>query len=126
MGIPYHLVDEHEGVVLQTIGDASADALRQAGIAVQTGAPQLLVATVTHYWMDGYMGYSAVVAVRYELRNASGHAVWSGEARGQAGGTSKWSIETLGEALFQRALTQLASSVGTQFKSAAFRAVVGS
>jgi hypothetical protein len=121
VGIPNSLDDGDENVVARTVGEATADALKRAGLGAQ-GGPKALVATVTEYWMDGYMGYKAGITVRYDLQRPAG-PLWSQEVKGQAGGTSLFSggPDAVGEKLFGAALADLASKANNEFKTPKFQ-----
>jgi hypothetical protein len=121
VGIPSDVEDRQQDVVPRTVTDATADALRKAGVGVQPGG-KVLSASVKEYWMDGYMGYSANVVVDYMLTDAAGKSLWSAQVKGAAGGTSMFkSPASMTEDLFGRALGELAENASKQFNSAAFQ-----
>ena len=85
IGIPSGIDDKDPDVVPRTVSEATTDALKLAGVGVQGGQKRLL-ATVTEFWMDGYMGYKAGVTVQYALQGPSGAPLWTQEIKGAAGG----------------------------------------
>jgi hypothetical protein len=126
-GIPQGLKDGDPLVVTRTITEATADALKLAGLGAGGGA-KTLVATVTEYWMDGYMGYKAGVTVNYALQAGTGGApLWTQEIKGTAGGSSFGASgpNAMAEKLFGAALTDLANKASAEFKSPAFLAAMG-
>ncbi|MGH3054487.1 MAG: hypothetical protein ACRDL7_05860, partial [Gaiellaceae bacterium] len=121
-GIPSGVNDGSADVAPTTVTDATTDALHQAGVGVQSGSPKTLVATVTHYWMDGFQGYKATVAVQYALQDNAGKTLWSAEVKGGAGGTNLFrSPQSFTQDMFENALTDLATRASEQFKSEAFK-----
>lgn len=121
-GIPAAVKDSSPEVVTQTVTDATTDALAQAGIGVGAGGERTLVATIKHYWMDGFAGYKSTVAVQYSLQDASGKVLWSQDVTGSAGGALMFqSADSMAQDMFGKALTDLATKAAEQFKSAQFR-----
>lgn len=121
-GIPSAVKDSSPDVAPRTVGEATTDALKQAGVGVDAGAKQTLVATVKHYWMDGMAGYKSTVTVQYALQDASGKVVWSKDVSGGAGGALIFkSAESMAQDMFGNALTDLATKAAEQFKSADFQ-----
>ena len=121
-GIPSGVNDGSADVAPQSVADATTDALKQAGVSVQAGGPKTLVATVTHYWMDGFQGYKATVAVQYALQDSAGKTLWSAEVKGGAGGTNLFrSPQSFTQEMFENALTDLANRAAEQFKTEAFK-----
>jgi hypothetical protein len=121
-GIPSGVEDEKEDVAPRTVQDATTDALRHAGVGVQTAAGKTLVSTLKSYWMDGYMGYKAEVAVHFELKDAGGKSLWTSDAEGGAGGTTiGQNPKNMTKDMFERALDELASRASEQFASPAFQ-----
>ena len=84
-GIPSALVDSNPNVVVDTVSQATADALAQSGVGVGADGPTL-TGTVKHYWLDGFTGYKGTITVAYVLADASGKSVWSKELSGSSGG----------------------------------------
>jgi hypothetical protein len=120
-GIPSAVRDASPEVATRTVSDATTDALKQAGIGIEGNAGKTLVATVTHFWMDGMMGYKATVAVDYALQDGSGKVLWSAEVKGGAGGTNLFrGAESFTQDMFENALADLANRALEQFRSAAF------
>jgi hypothetical protein len=127
VGIPQSMADKHPDVAPHTVSDATADALKFAGVAVQPGGPKTLMATVTEYWMDGYMGYVARISVQYQLVDASGRPLWTAEIKGAGGGTNMFSSpRSMTLTLFQKALAELAQHAGEAFATPAFQAALAS
>jgi hypothetical protein len=124
IGIPSGLKDEDPNVVPRTVTDATSDALKQSGVGVQGAGSKTLVATVTEYWMDGYLGYKAYVTVQYALFNQMGAPVWTGEAKGNAGagafGLNKSSTR-MAKNMFETALADLAVHASENFRSPTFQ-----
>lgn len=121
-GIPSGVNDGSADVAPRTVTEATTDALKQAGVSVQSGSPKTLVATVTHYWMDGFQGYKATVGVQYALQDGGGKTLWSAEVKGGAGGTNLFrSPQSFTQEMFENALTDLANKSAEQFKSEAFK-----
>ncbi len=121
-GIPQKVDDADAGVFAKSVGDASTDALKQAGVDVKDGGGRTLVATITRYWMDGMAGYKATIAVKYDLQDASGKSLWSKEVSGGAGGTNLFrSPDSFAQDMMQNALADLATKAATEFKSDAFQ-----
>ena len=120
-GIPSAVKDSNVDVATQSVGDATTDALRQAGVGTQGGG-KTLVATVKHFWMDGMAGYKASVNVDYALLDASGKTLWSAEVKGGAGGTNLFrGAESFTQDMFENALADLANKALEQFRSEAFK-----
>ena len=122
-GIGHPLRDEDTDVVPRTVNDATSDALRHSGIGLQGAGPKTLVATVTEYWMDGYIGYKAGVTVQYALLNPAGAPVWQQEVKGAAGTSSfglNKSEKRMAKNAFESALADLAQNATAQFRSPQF------
>jgi hypothetical protein len=123
-GIPHGLEDEDPNVVPRTINDATSDALKQSGIGLQPAGPKTLVATITEYWMDGYMGYKAGVTVQYALLNPAGAPVWTEEVKGAAGagafGLNK-SEKRMAKNIFETTLADLAVHASERFRTPTFQ-----
>jgi hypothetical protein len=123
-GIPHGLQDEDPNVVPRTITDATSDALKQSGIGVQGAGPKTLVATITEFWMDGYLGYKAGVTVQYALLNPAGAPVWVEEVKGNAGagafGLNK-NEKRMAKNMFETALADLAVHASERFRSPNFQ-----
>lgn len=123
-GIPSSVKDSAPDVATRTVGDATTDALRQAGVGTQGGS-KTLVATIKHYWMDGLTGYKATVTVHYDLKDASGKVLWSSDVSGGAGGVLMFkSAESMTTEMFGNALSDLAQKASVQFKSAEFQKAI--
>lgn len=124
LGIPSGLEDKDVNVVPRTVTEATTDALRLASVGV--GAGKVLVANITEFWMDGYMGYKAAVTVQYSLNNPAGTPLWSQEIKGAAGGSSFGSAgpNSMAKKLFEGALNDLANKASAEFKSQAFLAAL--
>jgi hypothetical protein len=121
-GIPQGLKDEDPNVVARTVTEATTDALKMAGLGA-AGGPKTLVATVTEFWMDGFVGYKAGVTVSYTLQAGTGGApLWSQEIKGGAGGSTFGASgpNAMAQKLFAAALTDLANKASAEFKSPAF------
>ncbi|MES1206392.1 MAG: hypothetical protein ABUS79_10685 [Pseudomonadota bacterium] len=106
-------------------------------------APLMLVAYITEYWTDGYMGYHCNIAVQYYLIDARGQTRWSVSVVGGRGGmgwfsvnghgAGQWTSTSPGGApkggnrttflkdLFEAALEELAFQAFTQFRTPAFQ-----
>src|SRR5881396_1228770 len=84
-----------------------------AGVAAK-GGPKTLVATISNFWADGFVGYAAKIAVLYELQDAAGKQLWTAEAKGGAGGAA------ISTRLYEKALSDLASQAAAQFSSPGF------
>ena len=124
-GIPSAVKDSSPTVATTTVTDAVTDALKQAGVSVQAGAKETLVAAVQHYWMDGMAGYKATVTVKYTLQDASGKALWTKDVSGGAGGALIFkSAESMAQDMFANALTDMAKKSSEDFKSSAFQTAV--
>jgi hypothetical protein len=124
-GIPASVTDANANVVLDTVSQATADALAQSGVGVGTGN-RTLVGTVKHYWMDGFQGYKGTITVAYELRDASGNVLWSKELSGGSGGALIFkSGVSMTQDIFAAALTELAKKAATEFKSEEFQKALG-
>lgn len=123
-GIPSSVKDSAPDVATRTVGEATTDALRQAGVGAQ-GGTKTLVATIKHYWMDGFTGYKATVTVHYEVQDASGAVLWSADVSGGAGGALMFkSAESMTTDMFGNALSDLAQKASVQFKSAEFQKAI--
>jgi hypothetical protein len=122
-GIPHKIADSDPNVVPRTITDATSDALKQSGIGVGAGQ-KTLVATITEFWMDGYVGYKAGVTVQYALLNPAGAPVWTEEVKGNAGtsafGLNKSEIR-MTKSVFETALADLAVHASERFRSPNFQ-----
>jgi hypothetical protein len=125
-GIPSSVKDASADAATKSVTDATTDALRQAGVGVQDGGKYTLVATVKHFWMDGFHGYKATVTVQYALQDAAGKTLWSKEVAGGAGGALIFkSPESMAQDMFGNALTDLATKATEEFKSADFQKALG-
>jgi hypothetical protein len=121
-GIPADVTDSTPDVASRTVTEATTDALKQAGIGVAAGGGKTLIATVKHYWMDGFTGYKATVTVNYALQDASGKVLWSKDVSGSAGGALVFkSAQSMAQDMFGTALTDLAKKAEAEFKSAEFQ-----
>ena len=114
MGIPSRINDDDVNVAPRTVGEATADALGRVGLSGQ-GGQKTLVATITNYWADGFVGYAAQIAVTYDLQDASGKTIWNAAVKGGAGGASSR------PGLFQKALADLANQAAAQFATPQFQ-----
>lgn len=124
-GIPSAVKDSSPTVATTTVTDAVTDALKQAGVGVQAGSKETLVAAVQHYWMDGMAGYKATVTVKYTLQDASGKALWTKDVSGGAGGALIFkSAESMAQDMFANALTDMAKKSAEEFKSPAFQSAL--
>jgi hypothetical protein len=119
-GIPADVTDSTPDVASRTVTEATTDALKQAGVGA--GGGKTLVATVKHYWMDGFTGYKATVTVNYALEDASGKVLWSKDVTGSAGGALVFkSAQSMAQDMFGTALSDLAKKAEAEFKSAEFQ-----
>jgi len=124
-GIPSGVKDSSADVATETVAAATTDALKQAGVGVQSGSPKTLVATVTHFWMDGFHGYKATIAVQYALQDGGGKTLWSSEVKGGAGGTNLFrGAESFTQDMLENALADLANKAAEQFKTESFKKAV--
>ena len=114
LGIPQRVNDKNPDVAPRTVGQATADALGRVGLTSK-GGPKTLVATITNYWVDGFVGYAAKIDVLYELQDQSGKQLWSAQVKGGAGGVS------VSPKTFEKALTDLAAHATEQFASPPFQ-----
>jgi len=101
--------------------DATADALRLAGIGISDQSPRTLVATLTKFWIDGYLGYKATVTVQCDLRDEQGHVLWTSVMTGEGGGVNWAGPDTFVRATFQRALVAYVQKAGGEFNSPEFQ-----
>ena len=116
-GIPSRVNDADVNVAPRTVGEATMDALGRVGLG-SAGGPKTLVATVTNFWADGFAGYACQVAVNYVLQDAAGKTLWMADVKGGAGGI------TVRPALYEKALSDLASHAAEQFASPMFQQAV--
>lgn len=120
-GIPASVTDSNPNVVVDTVTQATTDALAQSGVGVGDGG-HTLEATVKHFWMDGFTGYKGTVTVAYALRNGSGKSVWTKEISGASGGALVFkSAQSMTQDIFGAALSDFANKAATEFKSAEFQ-----
>ena len=120
-GIPSAVADSDPNVVVDTVSQASADALAQSGVAVGPEG-RTLVGTVKSYWLDGFAGYKGTVTVQYALTDASGKSVWSKEISGASGGELVFkSPQSMTKDIFDAALTDLSKKAAIEFQSAEFK-----
>ena len=120
-GIPASVADSNPNIVIDTVSQATADALARAGVGVGTGG-HTLVGTVKHYWMDGFTTYKGTVTVSYALMDASGTATWTKEITDGSGGAPVFkSASALTRDIFGAALSDLAQQAATEFQSAEFQ-----
>src|SRR6185369_16189897 len=116
-GIPASVTDSNPNVVVDTVGQATADALAQSGVGVGPSGPTL-TATVKHYWLDGFAGYKGTITVLYALEGTS----WSKEISGGSGGALVFkSAQSMTQDIFGAALSDLANKASAEFKSAEFQ-----
>ena len=126
--------DESGDVVLRTVWEATAEALRRTGVAPGTGpAPKTLIAWIVDYWMDGYVGIKCTIAVRYQLVDSSSLPRWGAEVRGESGSLDTAAMSWFGRApmgrnsekltqkTVMRALDDLVMEAQQAFISPAFR-----
>ena len=119
-GIPASVTDSNPNVVVDTVSQATADALAQAGVGVGTDG-LTLVATVMHYWMDGYVGYKGTVTVNYALLDAAGASSWSKQISGASGGSMIFDAGDMTKGIFEAALSDLAKHAWLAFQAAEFQ-----
>jgi hypothetical protein len=125
-GIPAGVSDSSPDVATRTVAEATTDALKQAGVGVGSGGSRTLVATVKHYWMDGFTGYKATVTVQYALEDASGKVLWTKDVSGGAGGALVFkSAQSMAQDMFGSALSDLAKKAAEDFKSPEFQKALG-
>jgi hypothetical protein len=123
-GIPASVADSNPDIVVETVSQATADALARAQVGVGPDG-YTLVATVTHYWMDGFTGYKGAVTVSYALLDASGAAKWMKEISGTSGGAPVFkSAAAMTQDIFGAALRDLARTATAEFQSAEFQSVL--
>lgn len=123
IGVPFPVEENGPDRVAQLVREATADALRQAGVGIKAGSARTLVARVDKFWVDGYAGYKASCELDYSLRDHDGKALWSSEVDGGAGGMH-WAGTSIGEELLSKALAECATRAAAQFKSAEFQKLV--
>ncbi len=112
--------DADREIIVNSITEATTDALRHAGIAVQPDAPRTLVARVGYFWVAGYIGYRGTVTVNYTLQNSDHKSSWSKEIRGGAGGASFWFGQKYVQDILENALADFANKAKAEFTSDAF------
>jgi hypothetical protein len=121
--VPVHATDPK--AVAHLVRDATIDALRQARVTVvnNNNVPTLL-ASVTTFWADGFIGYKATVDVFCELRDQRGALLWSSTISGVGGATtfsSPWRQAGFFQPAFQEALVEYAEHALVQFNAPAFQ-----
>jgi hypothetical protein len=120
-GIPASVTDSNPNIVVDTVSQATADALAQSGVGVGPGGGTL-VGTVKSYWMDGFAGYKGTITVQYALLDASGASVWSKEVSGGSGGALVFkSASSMTQDIFGVALSDLAKKAAVEFQSPEFQ-----
>jgi hypothetical protein len=104
--------------VVRLVREASEDALRRAGVGVRADAPTEVVARVTRFWMDGYVGYGAEVEVEFLITQA-GQLAFGTRAMGSASGV----VLSFGRAsgLLGEALAHMADQAALQFTTPPFQ-----
>ena len=120
-GSPFPVYETSPQRVAQIVRDATADALSHARVKVQEGGPRRLRATVKNFWIDGYMGYKANIAVQCDLQDDNGKVLWTAMITGGGGGMPWWSIDTFIVSTFQQALADYSEHAIVDFNSAAFQ-----
>jgi hypothetical protein len=117
-GMAASLIDSNPDVVIDTVTQATSDALAQAGVGVGTGE-HTLVGTVQHFWVEGATVYEGTVTVSYALLDASGTAAWTKEISASSGGTPVFkSASAMTRDIFEAALKDLAKQAAAAFQSA--------
>lgn len=114
-GNPFPLSVTDAQRVTALVEAATADALRLARVSVRPGGDRSLIATVKTFWIDGYMGYKATVAVDLALHDAQGNVLWRGAAKGEGGGVAVWTPTGFVPGTFQRALNAYAEDASGFF-----------
>jgi len=114
LGIPQRINDQNADVAPRTVKEATVDALGRVGFTT-TGGQKTLVATINNFWVDGFVGYAAKIAVLYELQDATGKQLWSATANGGAGGIN------VSPHMFEQALSDLAAHAAEQFATPQFQ-----
>lgn len=104
---------------------ATEDALHLSHIGLRDGASRTLVATLTDFWVDGFIGYTATVSIDYQLQNERGDVLWSSSASGSADAFPWPSATGFMPAAFQQALASYARKASAQFDAQEFRAALG-
>ena len=104
------------------IQEATADALKSAGVELKPNAGNHLVARVLQFWMDGYVGYTAWVEVEYSIVDPSGQPLWKEQVVGRQGGA----VLSFGAAsdLLSSALANMAREAAAKFGDPAFLAAL--
>jgi hypothetical protein len=120
---PVHADDPDAAVDLMRA--AVEDALRMAQITVREDAAHTLVATVTDFWVDGFIGYTTTVTAECALRDERGATLWTSTASGSADAVPWLSATGFMPAAFQQALRDYAQKASTQFDAAEFRQHLG-
>jgi hypothetical protein len=120
-GNPFPVYESSQHEVTRLVTEATTDALRVAGFGTASNAPRRVVATITEFWIDGYMGYESGVKVDLALQDTQGDVLWTGTAEGGAGGVAWWTPTGHIPDMFDRSLQQYAGQAADLFRSAAFR-----
>lgn len=120
-GIPSSVTDTNPNVVIDTVSQATADALAQAGLGVGESS-HTLTGTVRQYWLDGFAGYKGTITVAYALADTAGTTVWSKEITAASGDAPIFkSAQAMTQDIFANTLSDLAQRATLEFKSPAFQ-----
>jgi hypothetical protein len=91
------MFDQNGDVVLRTVWEATADALRRTGVAASSGpAPRTLYVWIMDYWIDGYVGYKCTIAIRCQLVDSASVPRWGAELKGEGGSTDLAALSWFG------------------------------
>jgi hypothetical protein len=129
VGIASSLSSDHEGALLQTVHAAVEDALSHSGVVSMPNTARELVVRVTEYWIDGYVRYTAAIAIDCELKDSHGATLWKEPLAAQAASVNpdvrnNSNFEVFAGALFEDALSDLAVKAAAKFHGAAFTEAV--
>ena len=122
-GMPFGVHEDSPDRIPQLVTEATADALRQAGVGIDKSASRVLVAQVKDFWVDGYVGYKSMVDVEYSLRDRDGKQLWTFLAQGASGGMP-WGGTSFAEEYLTKALADCSVRAAQQFQQPAFQKLV--
>jgi hypothetical protein len=121
-GEPVPLYENGPDRVRQLVQQATADALMQARVGTKRDSPRRLIAHVTGFWMDGFIGYKGVVEVDVELMNERDEVLWKHSIKGAGGGSAVAKLpSSVAPQVFGNALRDYVQKAAGVFNSEEFQ-----
>ena len=121
-GNPFAVRESGPERVSTLVGEALTDALRQAGIGTRGGGNRKLVAEITSFWIDGFLGYKSTIAATCSLEDDRGKVLWTRSITGAHGGALVFrGVGGFVSDVFRKALAEFATRAKDEFNSPDFQ-----